>query len=32
MDYLIPTVGKDYDGFIARPATSERALKWHAAL
>ncbi|CAE7269691.1 mpaC, partial [Symbiodinium microadriaticum] len=28
MDYLIPTVGKDYDGFIARPASSERALNW----
>ena len=28
MDYLIPAVGKDYDGFIARPASSERALNW----
>ncbi|CAE7347611.1 hypothetical protein AK812_SmicGene43291 [Symbiodinium microadriaticum] len=28
MDYLIPTVGKDYDGSIARPVSSERALNW----
>ena len=28
MDFLIPTVNKDFNGLIARPSTPDRALRW----
>ena len=28
MDYLIPTINKEYTGFIARPCNPDRALRW----
>eukprot|EP00435_Cladocopium_sp_Y103_P032093 s2216_g8.t1 len=28
MDYLIPTVSKDFNGIIARPSTPDRGLRW----
>ena len=28
MDYLLPTVSKDFAGLIPRPSTPERALRW----
>eukprot|EP00435_Cladocopium_sp_Y103_P061100 s965_g22.t1 len=28
MDYLIPTVTKDFNGIIARPSTPDRGLRW----
>ena len=28
MDYLIPTLSKDFQGVIPRPSTSDRGLRW----